>query len=180
MDRQAYRSIAYCFYVGGGITTVIILLPTRWQARNRQHLIFLLNLPFYTCSTNCCKVGRITLNFTFWPLCVIGVYFILSLDVRNCNFYQKIWKFGIIGRIVCGLLVQSLSIYAISWSFHSFPRDATLARYYLWPCVCPYLIIASRCSVKTSERIELVFSKEASFDISYIALFANSGIYKIK
>jgi len=58
----------------------------------------------------------------------------------------------------------------INMRFHEasivYPRDATLARYYLWPCVCPYLIIASRCSVKTSERIELVFSKEASFDIS--------------
>ena len=37
------------------------------------------------------------------------------------------------------------------------PRDAMLARYTLWPCVRLSVSVTSRCSVKTDERIELVF-----------------------
>ena len=45
------------------------------------------------------------------------------------------------------------------------PRDAVPARYMLWPCVCVSVSVASRSSVETAERIELVFSLAVKFEL---------------
>ena len=40
--------------------------------------------------------------------------------------------------------------------------------------------VTSQCSIETSGRIELVFGRETSFDLSYTMSWRNSGIYKNK
>ena len=68
-----------------------------------------------------------------------------------------------------------------------YPRDAVLARVLLLAtslcpsvCLCPFLSVTSRCSIKRDERINLVFGTEASFDQSYTGFQGNSDIYKIR
>jgi len=43
-----------------------------------------------------------------------------------------------------------------------------------------WLSVTSQSSIKSDERINVVFGTEASFDQSYTALYANLGIYKNK
>jgi len=50
----------------------------------------------------------------------------------------------------------------------SYSRDAILARYELWPCVCPSVSHKSTF-LETDERIELVFGMGASFQLYYTA-----------
>ena len=50
----------------------------------------------------------------------------------------------------------------------------------LCPSVCVCLSVTSRCSIKTAERIELVFGTWASFHPSYTVLKGNSVISKNK
>jgi len=53
-----------------------------------------------------------------------------------------------------------------------YPRDAMLSRIAMALClsVCPCLSVASRSSIETDERIELVFGTGASVNLSYTVL----------
>ena len=62
-----------------------------------------------------------------------------------------------------------------------YPRDAMLARVLAMAVsVSVCLSVASRCSIETDERIELVLGTGASFRLSYTVLKGNSGISKIR
>ena len=47
-------------------------------------------------------------------------------------------------------------------------------------CLSVSVSVTSRCSIEMDRRMELFYGIQASFDESYTALKANSGIYRIK